>query len=443
MKSRLHIALTVLLAIAINTEARGQDVHRVRPGGPVSSLTEAVRIAAAGDRIVLSRGTYSESNVVVDKALSITGERGATIESLKGEQIITVVADGVTIEGVTFRGVSTSFVDDRSAIRIEEAGGCLIRNNHFDDAFFGVYLARAIDCAIEGNTFTASKPGQTKSGNGIHLWHSSDVEIRGNEIQGHRDGIYLEFSSRIDVENNDASNNLRYGLHFMFSDDCRYVANEFVDNDAGVAVMYSKHVEMAGNRFVDNWGSSAFGLLLKDITDSRIENNLFRKNTVGIYAEGANRIEVLRNDFVENGRAVKIMANSLDSIFRHNNFVANTFDVTTNSRESYSTFEQNYWDAYRGYDLDRDGTGDVPFYPVRLFSLIVEQHEPAVILMRSLFVDLLDAAERVLPVLTPKAVVDASPLIAPHPAAAGTSEASLAGRSAPSAAAPHPPVTNG
>ena len=69
----------------------------------------------------------------------------------------------------------------------------------------------------------------------------------------------------------------------------------------------------------------------------------------------------------------------------------------------------NYWDAYRGYDLNRDGTGDVPFRPVRLFSMIVERHEPALLLLRSAFVELLDAAERALPAMTPTTLADARP----------------------------------
>lgn len=407
-----HTALAMLLLL-LPLEAAAQDVLRVETDGAISSVAEAVERAGRGDLVVIGEGTYVESKIVVDKPLTLRGETGAVLEARGGEQLITIVGDSVAIEGLRFRGISTSFVDDRSAVRVEGAAGCRIAGNQFDDAFFGIYLAKAEGCTIENNVFTASKESQTRSGNGIHLWYSTDVDIRRNRISGHRDGIYLEFSSRITVTDNSAWRNLRYGLHFMFSDDCRYVDNEFVDNDAGVAVMYSKRVEMVGNRFVDNWGSSAFGLLLKDITDSRIVGNEFRQNTVGIYAEGANRIEVLRNDFYENGRAVKIMANSVASVFRHNNFSANTFDVTTNSRQSFSTFEHNYWDNYRGYDLDRDGTGDVPFYPVRLFSLIVERNEPAVILMRSLFVDLLDAAERVLPTLTPKAVVDAQPRMRP------------------------------
>lgn len=407
MKQLLVIAVlwTGLLPLSV----RGQSVISVSPDGPVPTITAAVERAQPGAHIIVAPGRYVEPTIVIDKPLRLTGTEGAVVVAAEGAEILTVLADDVTVEGLRLLGVSTSFVDDRAAIRVERSSGCRILGNTIDDAFFGIYLAKASSCRIEGNVLTARKATQTTSGNGIHLWYSNGIEIADNVIRGHRDGIYLEFSSDVDVSRNSASENLRYGLHFMFSDACSYEANDFVDNDAGVAVMYSKDVWMERNRFVDNWGPTAFGLLLKDITDSRIAGNLFEGNTVGLYAEGVNRVEVVENEFVENGRAIKLMANSLDSVFESNNFLSNTFDVTTNSRQSYSTFRSNYWDAYQGYDLDRDGVGDVPFYPVRLFALIVEQNEAAVILMRSLFVQVLDAAERVLPTLTPKAVVDDRP----------------------------------
>ena len=43
--------------------------------------------------------------------------------------------------------------------------------------------------------------------------------------------------------------------------------------------------------------------------------------------------------------------------------------------------------------------------------MLVQRYEPALILLRSFFVDLLDAAERVLPVLTPETLVDERPLM--------------------------------
>jgi nitrous oxidase accessory protein len=52
---------------------------------------------------------------------------------------------------------------------------------------------------------------------------------------------------------------------------------------------------------------------------------------------------------------------------------------------------------------------------VRLFSLVVERNEPSLILLRSIFVQLMDAAEAVIPALTPETLVDETPLMAPSP----------------------------
>jgi nitrous oxidase accessory protein len=177
--------------------------------------------------------------------------------------------------------------------------------------------------------------------------------------------------------------------------------------------MYTEDVVMEDNDFQGNRGTAAFGLLLKDITDSRIQGNRFLRNSVAIHAEGVNRVDVRGNDFLENGWAVKIMANSLDSSFTENNFIGNSFDIATNSRRTYSDFQGNYWDRYRGYDRDGDGVGDIAFHPVRLFSLVVSQNEPALVLQRSPLVMLLDLAEQVLPLLTPENLADSRPLLAP------------------------------
>jgi len=211
------------------------------------------------------------------------------------------------------------------------------------------------------------------------------------------------------INNNLSENNLRYGLHFMFSNRCSYTQNVFRNNGAGVAVMYTKNVEMVDNRFEFNWGSAAYGLLLKEITDSHIENNIFLKNSKGIYAESSNRIIVQNNTFEQNGWAVKIMGNCLDNEFLKNNFLANTFDVATNTKHNFNKFDSNYWDAYKGYDLDRNGTGDVPFRPVSLFSYLVEQNEPSLVLVRSFFVDMINIAESIIPTLTPETLLDENP----------------------------------
>jgi len=364
---------------------------------------------------VVEAGVYTEGPVVIDRPLTLLGLDGAVLDGGGRHGLIVVGADSVSVVGLTLRDTGITFSEDRAALKVDEARWCRIEGNRIEDAFFGIYLADAGDCLIRDNVLTARSGQETKAGNGIHLWHSVRATIRGNRIEGHRDGIYFEFVEDSRVEGNVSRDNVRYGLHFMFSDGCDYVGNTFRRNGAGVAVMYTKNVLMEGNDFEDNRGGASFGLLLKDITDSRIHRNRFRRNSVGIHAAGANRVEVVGNDFLYNGWALQVLADSEGSSFRENNFIANSFDVSTNSRRAYSTFEGNYWDRYRGYDRDRDGVGDVPFRPVRLFSLIVEQNEPALVLQRSFLVGLLDLAEEVLPVLTPDNLVDPSPALAPRP----------------------------
>jgi nitrous oxidase accessory protein len=377
------------------------------------TISEALEAAAPGDRVVVHSGIYREPTLVVNRPLELVGDGWPVLDGEGEREILRVEADDVTIRGLVFENVGVSYVEDRAAIKVTEVGGCHISGNRIRNGFFGIYLAQAHDCVIEGNEVVGEAAKETSSGNGIHLWYSRDITIRDNLVSNHRDGIYLEFVEDSRIARNRSTNHLRYGLHFMFSDGCVYEGNEFVENSSGVAVMYTKNVRMLNNLFQDNWGGAAFGLLLKDITDSEIRGNRFLRNTVAIYAEGSNRLEVEGNEFKGNGWAVKVMANCLDNLFSGNDFFGNTFDVATNSRRAYSRFEGNYWDNYKGYDLDRDGVGDVPFHPVRLFSLIAERNEPSLILLRSFFVDLLDVAERLFPALTPEMLMDGTPRMAP------------------------------
>jgi nitrous oxidase accessory protein len=154
----------------------------------------------------------------------------------------------------------------------------------------------ASNCKIENNHITSYGKIELQSGNGIHCWKSDSMEIAGNYIRGHRDGIYFEFVTNSIIRRNFSEKNIRYGLHFMFSNSDSYLANTFKNNGAGVAVMYSYNVRMLFNNFSDNWGDAAYGLLLKEIRDSKIEGNYFERNTSGVYLEGASRIQMKNNN---------------------------------------------------------------------------------------------------------------------------------------------------
>ena len=381
----------------------------VSPSGKIHSVTEAIAGARAYDRIIVKTGTYREPTIVVSKPLEIIGEGSPVLDGQSKRQIMLILADSVTVRGIHFAHVGSSFVEDWAAIKVMDATGCAIEKNVIDDAFFAIYLARTTKCSITGNRITGRHSREMASGNGIHLWQSREITIANNHITGQRDGIYFEFVHNSTITGNVSEKNLRYGLHFMFSDDCSYVGNTFRNNGAGVAVMFTHRMQMIGNRFENNWGSAAYGVFLKEISDSKLERNVFLRNTVAVVADGANRLRAVDNDFIDNGWAVKLEASTDEALFSRNNFSGNTFDVATNSSRPSAVFAGNYWEDYTGYDLNRDGVGDVPFRPVRLFSMVVAENAPSIVLLRSSFVRLLDTAERVIPALTPETLADATP----------------------------------
>ena len=403
----------LLLTLLAALQAPAPGPIEVSPAGAVRTIARALALTPAGGRIVVRAGVYREPTIQVTRPVEIAGDTGAVIDGEGQRQLMTITANDVTVRGLVFRNVGASFTQDRAAIKAVGVTGCVIEDNRVEDGFFGIYLAKSSRCRISRNVLSARGRTEVGSGNGIHLWSSDSILIESNTISGYRDGIYFEFVRGSEIRGNTSERNLRYGLHFMYSDGCHYRSNHFRANGSGVAVMYSSRVEMIGNRFEESWGSAAYGLLLKEMTDSRVIGNRFARNTVGLVAEGANRLEARDNDFVEDGWAVRITASTADARFSGNNFIGNTFDVTTNSQQTYSTFEGNYWDQYRGYDLDRNGYGDVPHRPVRLFSLIVEHNDPSRLLLRSVFVRVLDVAERALPVLTPSTLADERPAMRP------------------------------
>lgn len=381
----------------------------VCPDCSVRSVSEAIAQSKDGDRIIIRNGVYKENNLIVNKAIEILGEGFPVIDLEYLYQGFIVQADKVKISGIEIRNINVNYMKDLSAIKVENSDSCIIENNIISDTFFAVYLANSSHCLIKNNKIFGKAKTESSSGNGIHLWKCNNISIEYNETTGHRDGIYFEFVSKTKITGNYSHNNLRYGLHFMFSDSNAYSRNIFRENGAGVAVMYTKNIEMTDNRFEDNWGPASYGLLLKDISRSLIKRNIFHKNTTAIYMEGSDLIRIEGNDFSSNGWATKILGNCINNIFTGNNFSNNTFDVSSNSSRNENTYTDNYWDKYEGYDLDRDNTGDVPYRPVSLYSMIIDKAPESIILLRSFITELIDLTEKAMPVLIPVTLIDEKP----------------------------------
>lgn len=386
----------------------------VGPTESIRTVRQALAAAARYDTILVRRGLYRERNLLVDKPLVIRGENFPIIDGQMKGELFTVRASHVTIQGFDLRNVGMTSTIDWAAVKVLEAQQVRVIGNRVRNAYFGIYFSASDHCLVRQNDIKGNPHEEQTTGNGVHAWKCDSIRVENNRISGHRDGIYFEFVTHSTVQRNISYGNIRYGLHFMFSHENSYFYNTFQHNGAGVAVMYTRKVIMRHNIFEDNWGSAAYGMLLKDISDSKIEDNIFRRNTIGIHMEGTSRIVSQRNLFIDNGWGMRIQASCNDNTFTGNTFQSNTFDVATNGQTVLNTFDRNYWDKYEGYDLNHDGTGDVPFHPVSLYSMIIEQMPYGVVLLHSFMVSLLDRAEKVMPSLTPEALVDAHPLLKPR-----------------------------
>lgn len=408
MKSS-HLLFGIITLLSTSFLSVDAAVITVCSSCEVSSIKEGITVAQPHDTVLVESGEYFERAIIIDKPLTILGRDLPIIDGEFEEGIFEIRSDSVVLDGLQIQKIGVSYTKDYAAILINRSEKFEIRNCVLKDVFFGILIEKSHYGKIYNNKISSQAVEQYNSGNGIHGWHCSNLEIYDNEVSRLRDGIYLEFVDSSRIYRNLSYDNLRYGLHFMFSNHDDYFDNLFTQNGAGVAVMFSKFINMERNHFYKNWGTASYGLLLKEIYDAEIQNNVFEENTIGIFIEGSTRINYFRNDFKRNGWALKIAGGCYTNKFNENNFLNNSFDVSYNTKMNDNGFEGNFWSSYSGYDLDKDGIGDVPYRPVKLFSYVVNRTPETIILLRSLFIDILNFSERVSPVFTPDNLVDPMP----------------------------------
>ena len=137
-----------------------------------------------------------------------------------------------------------------------------------------------------------------------------------------RDGLYIQSSSQGFIRGNRVRD-LRYGLHYMFSDDNVFEDNLFENGAAGTALMYSHRITFRRNRFLHNRGFASVGLLFKACDDVIAEDNLIADNARGIFLEGSYRNVFRRNVIAESDMAIVLYDSCAGNRFDGNSFVGN------------------------------------------------------------------------------------------------------------------------
>lgn len=414
----MNVPVRIIILILFSSGSCFECLHsrniHIGPAKEFFSIRSALFAAKDGDTLFVHHSFYQEGNIVINKKIVMIGIDLPVLDGEKKYEVVSIKSDNVVFKGFQVQNSGFASLNDPGGIKVYDAKHVTIENNILENNFFGIYIQFGQNCIVKNNRIKAYGLEEQQIGNGIHCWKSDSIRIIGNYIQGHRDGIYFEFVTHSLIWRNISNYNIRYGLHFMFSNDDHYIGNVFNKNGAGVAVMYSKNVLMYNNTFKNSIGDASYGILLKEISDAEIIGNKFYNNTSALFLEGANRIVIKKNVLEANGWALKIQANCMENVVSENNFTGNTFDVSTNGTLVLNSFNKNYWDKYTGYDLDKDNYGDIPYHPLSVYSMIIESNPVAMLLYRSFMVTLLEKTEKLIPSITPESFRDNSPVLKPY-----------------------------
>ena len=331
---------------------------RRRRSSPVQSLIDGA--APGGDGRDRRRARY-RGDLVIDRPLRLVGRgRPRLVGSGRGS-VVRIRAEDVLVEGFDIDGLGGGDLGrDASGIHVA-AARATIRDCRIVNTLFGIYLREANDATVERSTIRGipgKDPGE--KGSGIHVWNTIGFRWSDNELVDVRDGFYIQSSSHGFIAHNTARD-LRYGLHYMFSDDNVFEDNVFENGAAGTALMYSRRITFRRNRFLHNRGFASVGLLLKACDDVLAEDNLIADNARGIFLEGSYRNRFRRNIVAESDTAIVLYDSSAENVFEGNSFVGNLTPLTLSGRRTDTPFDGNYWSDNDEPDLDGDGRSDRPY----------------------------------------------------------------------------------
>jgi nitrous oxidase accessory protein len=410
--------LAALVALAVAGTARSapprpSGCRELRAG---TALQPEIDAAPEGAALCLAPGDYA-APIRIARPLTLWGPAEAVIRSTGEGTTVRLEGDGAELLGVTIDGGGRFDLLDAA---VHVAGSrARVEGVRVQNAVFGILVERATHATVRGN-LVLGDPAQTLGlrGDGIRLWETHDSTIEDNDLRYSRDMV-LWYASRNRVARNSIAHG-RYGAHLMYSHGNQIVDNRFIGNVTGLFVMYSRDVVVQGNVFADSGGAAGVGLGLKESGNVSVLGNLFAHNTVGLYLDTSplwpddrNRDEA--NDFRLNAAAISFLGPTA-----HNELVGNELrdsqvqvEVQGGGDARQALWRGNAFDDYVGYDLDGDGTGDVP-YELRSLSADLVSATPALAFFRGTpAFALAEAIGRIVPLFEPRLVlVDPEPRMA-------------------------------
>ena len=232
-----------------------------------------------------------------------------------------------------------------------------------------------------------------------------------------RDGVF-SVTSNHNVVSGNTFHDLRFAVHFMYTNDSEVAGNLSQGNEAGYVMMYSDRLNLHGN--VSD-GDRDHGLLFNYANESRIEGNVARGSDKCLFIYNANKNCFAGNWFEGCQVGVHFTAGSERNEITDNAFVNNRRQVMyvgTRLLDWASHGRGNYYSDNPAFDLKGTGVAAVAYRPNDLMDQAVWRAPAAKMLLNSPAVQVVRWAQSQFPAIHPGGVVDTAPLMAPpRPAA--------------------------
>jgi nitrous oxidase accessory protein len=401
--------LILVLAMMIAMPLWAAEI-RVSPGQ--GTLATAIAGAAPGDEIILEAGRYS-GTITIERPLIITGTRASIIDGLGQGTVITVNASDVKVIGLTVTGSGLNNQDLDAGIKIlKKANRALIANNLLLGNLHGVDVHGGHEALVQNNTIEGTRnPRMNDRGNGIYIWNSPGAVVEGNSVRWGRDGIFSN-TSRKGIYRNNLFRDLRFAVHYMYTNDSEVSGNVSIGNHLGYAIMFSNKVVVKDNLSLSD---VSHGVMLNFANNADVSGNLVRGGADRCtFIYNAHKNLIYDNHFEGCNIGIHFTAGSERNILTGNAFIGNRTQVKyVGTRDVEWSFEGrgNYWSDHSSFDLGGDDIADSAFRPNDLMDHILWSQPAAALLTGAPAVQLIRWAQSSFPATLPGGVVDSAPLM--------------------------------
>jgi nitrous oxidase accessory protein len=403
--------------------ALGGAAAETRPA-TVETLGAVLAAASAGDIVELAPGTYP-GPLVIDRRVALVGQDGVVIDGGGTGRVIEITAEGARLSQLTIRhsGIDLAHMD-AGVFLGRTAKGAIVEDLRLEDNLIGIMVWGAADSMIRRNVIRGRHDLRaSETGNGVYVWNAPGAHVEDNDIALGQDGIFVT-NSRRNVFRGNVLHDVRFAIHYMYTNDSEVSFNRSRGNHAGLALMFSDHLIVRGNR---SEGDRDEGILLNYANHSVVEENaVVHGGEKCVFIYNANFNDFRRNWFEGCEIGVHFTAGSEHNVITENAFINNRNQVKyvgTRALDWSDHGRGNFWSDNPAFDLNGDGVADIAYRPNDLVDRVVWINPAAKLLLNSPAVETLRWAQAQFPALHPGGVIDSAPLMAPPHVAAANPEA--------------------